>query len=137
MLQKYLECFKCSNTPADAQPLFHSRKREKLTRSGISFILDKYAEMARGTLPNAIPTKVTPHTFRHSKAMHLLQSGVNLVYIRDVLGHSDIKTTEIYARADTDMKRRALVNANHPQIQSETPTWQKNSDLLAWLQNLG
>src|SRR3546814_5159033 len=43
-------------------------------------------------------TKISPHTLRHSKAMHLLQAGVNLIYIRDLLGHSDIKTTEIYAR---------------------------------------
>jgi hypothetical protein len=48
---------------------------------------------------------------RHSKAMHLLQAGVNLVYIRDILGHADLKTTEIYARIDGEMKRRALEDA--------------------------
>jgi site-specific recombinase XerD len=88
-------------------------------------------------MPHAIPPKVTPHTFRHSKAMHLLQSGVNLVYIRDVLGHSDIKTSEIYARADTKMKRQALINANHPEVQNATPVWQKDAGLLSWLQSLG
>ena len=58
-----------------------------------------------------ISDEITPHWLRHSKAMHLLQSGVNLVYIRDLLGHSDISTTEIYARADEKMKRKALMEA--------------------------
>jgi site-specific recombinase XerD len=137
LLRKYLERFRIGSIPLDSHPLFYSRKHDKLTRSGISFILDKYTEMARNKSPGMIPPKVTPHTFRHSKAMHLLQSGVNLVYIRDVLGPSDIKTTEVYARADTNMKRNALVNANHPEIQNETPIWQTNSDLRTWLQNLG
>lgn len=44
--------------------------------------------------------------------MHLLQAGVNLIYIRDILGHADIKTTEIYARIDNEMKRKALEKAS-------------------------
>lgn len=136
VLIKYQKCV-IDNKYTYDYPLFFSRRKEKLTRSGISFILAKYVDMARKQTPNLIPDKVTPHTLRHSKAMHLLQSGVNLIYIRDLLGHSDVKTTEIYARADTDIKRNALINANHPEIQLETPIWQKNSDLLSWLQSLG
>lgn len=136
VLLKYQKCVMDDKRPYDF-PLFFSRRKEKLTRSGISFILAKYADMARKQTPNLIPDKVTPHTLRHSKAMHLLQSGVNLIYIRDLLGHSDVKTTEIYARADTNIKRNALINANHPEIQLETPIWQKNSDFLSWLQGLG
>lgn len=136
VLRTYLEYFLPNNTPLNSYPLFYSRTRDKLTRSGISFIIDKYTKMARSVTPNIIPPKVSPHTFRHSKAMHLLQSGVNLVYIRDVLGHSDLKTSEIYARADTKMKRNALVNANHPEIQNEIPIWQKDAGLLSWLQSL-
>ena len=45
---------------------------------------------------------VTTHTLRRSRAMHLIQAGVNLIYIRDLLGHADVSTTEIYARADAD-----------------------------------
>jgi len=112
-----MEHFRIDSSLLSSQPLFYSRKCEKLTRSGISFILNKYTEMARSKKQGVIPSKVTPHTMRHSKAMHLLQSGVNLVYIRDVLGHTDIKTTEIYARADTQMKRTALENANHTDLQ--------------------
>ena len=126
-----------SNVPADSQPLFYNKRRESLSRLGISYILDKYTDMARKSNPNDIPPIVTPHCFRHSKAMHLLQSGVNLVYIRDVLGHSKIKTTEGYARADSSMKRKALINASRPEVIDDIPVWQQDSELLSWLQNLG
>lgn len=66
----------------------------------------------------------------------LLQSGVNLVYIRDLLGHSDISTTEIYARADEKMKRKALMEAYNSPASDELPTWKKDKDLLDWLKSL-
>ena len=49
---------------------------------------------------------------RHSRAMHLLQSGVNLIYIRDLLGHVSVQTTEVYAKADTKLKRDTLEKAH-------------------------
>ena len=73
---------------------------------------------------------------RHSKAVHLLQAGVNLIYISDFLGHSDIKTTEIYARADTELKRKALENAYPDLVDSNLPDWNENSDLMEWLSEL-
>ena len=73
---------------------------------------------------------------RHSKAVHLLQAGVNLIYIRDFLGHSDIKTTEIYARADTELKRKALENAYPDLVDSNLPDWSENGDLMEWLSEL-
>lgn len=51
---------------------------------------------------------ITPHVFRHTKAMHLLNAEVNMFYIRDILGHVDISTTEIYARVDAEKKRAIL-----------------------------
>lgn len=60
----------------------------------------------------------------------------NLIYIRDFLGHSDIKTTEIYARADTELKRKALENAYPELVDSNLPDWSGNSDLMAWLSEL-
>jgi integrase/recombinase XerD len=92
------------------RPLFVNRPQGKMTREGIAFILDKYVSKARSA-SSLIPEKVTPHVLRHTKAMHLLQAGVNLIYIRDLLGHVDIATTEIYARADTELKRKALEQA--------------------------
>ena len=74
---------------------------------------------------------------RHSKAMHLLQSGINLVYIRDILGHVSIQTTEIYARADSKQKREALEAAyvNIIPVQANEGIWEKDSKLRVWLKN--
>ena len=80
---------------------------------------------------------ISPHVIRHSKAMHLLRAGVNLVYIRDLLGHVSIQTTEIYARADNSMKRKALEKAYSDVVSDELPEWQQNGKLLDWLQGLG
>jgi integrase/recombinase XerD len=122
------------NSPKSNQcPLFLGRRGAKLTRAGISYILRKYVEMARAFDASLVPTKFSPHSLRHSKAMHLLQSGVNLVYIRDILGHVSIQTTEIYARTDSRMKREAIEQAYtdvSPQIQ---PQWEGNHDLINWL----
>lgn len=75
--------------------------------------------------------------FRHSKAMHLLESGVNYIYIRDFLGHSDIKTTEIYAKISVEQKRKALskVYKENVPIEEET-SWNKDKDLLNYLMQL-
>lgn len=106
-----------------------------MTRAGISFILEKYASPAR-KVSSIIPETVTPHVLRHTKAMHLLQAGVSLIYIRDILGHVDIATTEIYARADTELKRKALENIYPDMIPTDLPPWNKDEDLLAWLTSL-
>lgn len=114
-------------------PLFSNGKKEKLTRQGIFYILNKYAAMAKDINPAVIPERISPHSLRHSKAMHLLQAGVNLVYIRDILGHVSITTTEVYARADSKQKREALERAYVNVNPDEEAIWTENNDLLAWL----
>ena len=74
--------------------------------------------------------------FRHSKAMHLLKAGVNLIYIRDFLGHENIKTTEIYAKCDTELKRQAIENAYPELVDSTLPDWIDDASLLDWLSKL-
>ena len=69
--------------------------------------------------------------------MHLLQSGVNLIYIRDILGHVDVKTAEVYARIDTEMKRKALESASKGVVSDMAPVWQTDKNLLDWLKSLG
>ena len=80
---------------ANQYPLFPNNRNEKLTRAGVSYILHNYANLARKINPFIIPEVISCHSLRHSKAMHLLQAGVNLVYIRDILGHVSIQTTDI------------------------------------------
>jgi hypothetical protein len=68
--------------------------------------------------------------------MHLLQSGISLDMIRDFLGHVDVKTTQIYARANLEMKRKALETITDPSPVQSIPSWQQNRDLLDWLRSL-
>lgn len=116
--------------------LFVNKQHNKLTKEGIAYIVSKYAALARNASAVIVPKVVTPHMFRHSKAMHLLQAGVNLIYIRDFLGHEDIKTTEIYAKCDTELKRRAIENAYPDLIDSNLPDWNKDTALVDWLASL-
>ena len=119
-------------------PLFFNSRHEKLTRAGVTYILNTYVGMARQVTPSLVPCTISCHTLRHSKAMHLLQAGVNLVYIRDLLGHVSIQTTEIYARADHKQKREALEKAYTNLIPEKAKEceWEQNQDLLDWLKGL-
>ena len=65
--------------------------------------------------------------------MNLLQAGTPLVIIRDILGHVDLKSTEIYAKADLEMKRQALANASAQSPALQVPSWQHNETLMEWL----
>lgn len=119
--------------------LFTNPQGKPLTRAGVSYILKKYADQVRMVNPELLPEQLTPHCVRHSKAMHLLQAGVPLIYIRDFLGHSQIRTTEIYAKADSDEKRKALANA-YPEfivdVPKSTKSWKEDTDLIQWLDDL-
>lgn len=117
-------------------PLFWNSRRQKLTRSGVTFILQKYAEMAQKVSPN-IPDHITPHVMRHTKAMNLVQADVNPIYIKDLLGHADISTTEIYAKADSEAKRSALEKATAQLDLPATTGWEQDADLIEWLSSLG
>lgn len=116
--------------------IFLNRGGQKFTRAGITYLIQKYVDQAIKNGVSDMPPKVSPHWFRHSKAMHLLQAGVNLIYIRDLLGHADISTTEIYARADEKMKLEALKNAYENPTNDELPSWKKDKNLLDWLKSL-
>lgn len=116
-------------------PLFINKQHNKLTKEGIAYIISQYVCLARKT-STSVPEKVMPHMFRHSKTMHLLQAGVSLIYIRDFLGHEDIKTTEIYAKCDSELKRKAIENAYPDLVDSNLPDWNKDATLLDWLSSL-
>lgn len=136
LLRQYIEGNGLSHPARSRNPLFTDRGNHPLTRAGVTYILKKYAAQAQGIGVKDISEEITPHWLRHSKAMHLLQSGVNLIYIRDLLGHSNVSTTEIYARADETMKRKALLEAYESPSEEQLPTWKKDKDLLDWLKSL-
>ena len=135
LLQSYLSGNGLDKQWKNQYPLFINNQKQKLTKEGVAYILNKYVTMARVKSPG-IPEHVSPHVLRHSKGMHLLQAGVNLIYIRDFLGHVDIRTTEIYAITDTETKRHAIEKAYPDIINSEMPDWGKDKELLSWLSAL-
>jgi site-specific recombinase XerD len=133
LLKPYIEHVR--NGINDSEPLFTNRAGHKFTRSGVTYLIDKYCAMARGA--NSGFTKdVSPHVFRHSKAMHLLQAGNSLSVIQAILGHVDIKTVGIYASADLEMKRKAMERTEPSAPKSQVTSWQRDQSLMAWLKNL-
>lgn len=135
LLERYILENKLNKSWKNEYPLFTNNQHNKLTKEGVAYIISKYVASARKK-STLVPVKVKPHMFRHSKAMHLLQAGVNFIYIRDFLGHVDLKTTEIYARTDTETKRKAIENAYPDLIDSNLPDWSKDQALLSWLSEL-
>ena len=111
LVSKYISIYHPSYRGEYNVPLFSNRKKEKLTRAGIAYILKKYVKIAREKQPDLIPETVSPHGLRHSKSMHMLQAGVPLIYIRDFLGHSEISTTEIYYGKQVLMESDVLKSA--------------------------
>lgn len=136
VLIKYLEQRKTREAFAEDAPLFANRSRCKLTRSGVTYILQKYCMAAADAYPDASIRCVSPHIIRHSKAVHLLQSDVPLIYIRDFLGHAELSTTEIYARCDSSAVRKALEKSNGIEVDLEEPVWQRESSIMQWLESL-
>ena len=122
---------------ADTDPLFHGPNHSRMTRSGVAKLLTRHVRAVRKRDPSWAPgLPVTPHTLRRSKAMHLIQAGVNLIYIRDLLGHADVSTTEIYARADAETKRKAIESAYEPLTPDALPDWTSDTSLIGWLDTL-
>ena len=129
-LQQYLTEHKLSAPEKLDRTLFVNRQGNPLTRAGATYILNKYVQMAE------LDTHVSPHILRHTKAMHLLEAGINIFYIKDLLGHEDISTTEVYAKASIETQRRAL--EKHSLVMPPaTPSWVTNTDTLEWLKALG
>lgn len=135
LLEHYIREHSLDKAWKNDYPLFRNKQHNKLTKEGISYIISKNVTLAKKASAG-FPGKVTPHMFRRSKATHLLEAGVNLVYIRDFLGHEDIKTTEVYLKCDTDLKRKAIEKAYPDLIDSNLPDWNNDATLLDWLSNL-
>ncbi len=136
LLDAYLREHQFQRIEQKEAPLFFNRRGERLTRFGIRYILAKHTEKARKET-SGLPERISPHTTRHSKAMHLLQAGNPASVIQAILGHTDIRSTDIYARADLKMKREALekATATVPSINTK-PSWKDNKGVMDWLRSL-
>lgn len=101
ILKEYMKRNGLDNRLNGDHPLFFNAQEKKLTRQGITYVLKKYAEQCG-------INDISPHQLRHTKAMHLTEANVNPIFIRDFLGHTDLKVTEIYSKTSVKMKHEAL-----------------------------
>ena len=136
ILKKYMTDYRLFDETKKLTPLFFNRQNKKLTRAGLSYILNKYVKRAMLDYKELFPDKISAHVLRHSKAMHLLQSGVNLIYIRDFLGHTSVTTTEIYAKSNPEIKRKAIEAASLKVLPKEKFSYTQKKDLFDWLKTM-
>ena len=121
---------------AGAEPIFANRYAQPLRASGVRFRLRQYVAAAAKSHPRLAEKHVTPHTFRHTAAVHLVAAGVDVTVIQSWLGHVSLDTTFLYAQANLETKRRALERADGDARPSRPPRWKRDPALLAWLDSL-
>ena len=121
--------------PHETTPLLRNHRGQPMTRSGVTFVLEKYRERAAERMPSLRRSGISPHTLRHTKAMHLLQAEISPVTIKDILGHTNLKTLEIYVQADLEMKRKAIESTPSP-VSVGPPVPRHEPNLLRWLEEL-
>lgn len=92
-------------------PVFTNATGMRMSRHGAIYVIERAVKTAATACPALLHKRVSPHTFRHTLAMHLLQAGVDLIVIQAWLGHASVVTTHGYVEADVEMKRRALEKA--------------------------
>ena len=131
ILEVYISKF-FSDIKLKNEYLIKNKNNQQMSRDGIEYIVQKYATILKNNDPS-FPSKVHPHIFRHSKAMHMLAVDIPIVYIRDFLGHENISTTMIYARADSRKKNEAINNLAPKLIEENYVDWSKDQDLLDFL----
>ena len=124
ILKKYIEVFE----PKNGDYLILSNQKKKYTSNGIRRIIEKYTKDFR--------FKITTHTFRHTKACHLVEAGVPLIYIRDFLGHEHVETTEIYAKLNDKTKNNIILEKALPINIEIKYNIDEDKDLLNWLNTL-
>lgn len=115
--------------------VFLNHRGQPLTRFGIRHILARCLGLACERAPNLRKKRLHPHSVRHSTAVALLKSGVDLSSISHLLGHASPTTTNRYARVDLDMKRQAIAKVKPVPRRSRTP-WSKDRTILDWLESL-
>lgn len=120
----------------DEEPLFVNRYGRPLGAAGVRYKLAEYVRAAAEELPSLRQKHVSPHTFRHTVGVELVASGVDTPVIRSLFGHVSLDTTNQYARANIETKRRALERIDPSKRPSSPPRWKRNPELLVWLDSL-
>ena len=118
-LQHYLAMREAQGIAHDR--LFVNTRHQPLTRFGINYVVEKYRKRAAEKCPSLAAKHVTPHTFRHTTALHMIQSGIDITGVKQWLGHAHIKTSNLYVDIDIEMKRKALQKCSNPKPRSTTP----------------
>jgi site-specific recombinase XerD len=118
------------------QTLFRNHRGGPLTRFGARLILQRHVTKAATVLPTLKRKRIHPHSLRHSTAVHLLKSGVDLSTIAHWLGHTSINTTHKYVTIDLEAKRAAIAKAEPVTKSKRLPRWRTDNDLLTWLESL-
>lgn len=131
-----LRALLCEHKLAPNEVIFRNRYGEPLSASGVRFRLRSYLAKATQNAPRLAGKQITPHTFRHTAAVHLLDSGVDVAVVKDWLGHASLDSTYIYARANLETKRRALQNLELKTPGGKRKLWRQNPGLMAWLDSL-
>lgn len=115
--------------------IFLNHRGQPLTRFGIRHILARCLAVASARAPNLCKKRLHPHSVRHSTAVALLKSGVDLSTISHLLGHASPTTTNRYAKVDLEMKRQAIAKVKPVPRRQRTP-WSKDRTVLDWLESL-
>jgi site-specific recombinase XerD len=118
------------------EPIFVNRYGQPLGAAGVRFKLKQYVAAAAKKVPSLASKGVTPHTFRHATAVSLIAQGVDVTVVRSWLGHASLETTNRYARANVETKRKALQKVAASSTLGKPPRWKRDPDLLAWLDSL-
>lgn len=134
-IKNYLSMMHYDSEAKYEEYLFKNHMNTQFTRQGINYVLKKYGNKARSLDGLLIPEDLTAHKMRHTTAMELLTAGVDLIYIRDLLGHSSVVTTEVYARTDAKLKRKAIEAASKEILPAEEASWDNDFNLKEWLKN--
>ena len=120
----------------EGETIFVNRYGHPLKASGVRFKLKQYVATAAQKVPSLAGKRVSPHKFRHATAVSLVAAGVDVTVIRDWLGHQSLDTTNIYARASLETKRKALEKVEPSARPGKPPRWKREVELLEWLDSL-
>ena len=122
LLKYHIKTQNLSGRDNASHPLFSSQSNAAMTTSCVRSIVEKYVKLAKLKYPEMFLEKgYSPHSFRHSKAVHMAEAGVNILYIRNFLGHETIESTEIYARVGQEAVMKALTNRQIPRLAGNPP----------------